>query len=254
MPTPALTFIPVAGLPLIEPGCDLGAVIIEHCASNGIEPCDGDIFAIAQKIVSKAEGCFVDLKEIEPSAEARQLTYSAERDPRLAELILRESTRIVRDTPNVLIVEHRLGIVLANAGIDRSNVNGDDDTVLTLPADPDASAAHLKHALDRHYGARLGVVIIDSIGRPWRLGTTGVAIGCAGFTALNDLRGQHDMFGRVLQVAEVATADCIAGAAGLLMGEGADAVPVVLVRGLDTGDTQQSARTIVRPAHEDLFR
>jgi len=254
MPAPALSFFPVADLPLIEPGCDLDAVIIAQCAAGGIEPRDGDIFAIAQKIVSRAEGCFVDLNQVEPSAEARQLAYSAERDPRLAELILRESTRVVRDTPNVLIVEHRLGIVLANAGIDRSNVDGGDDTVLTLPADPDASAARLQHALDRHYGVRLGVVIIDSVGRPWRLGTTGIAIGCAGFTALNDLRGQPDLFGRVLQVAEVATADCIAGAAGLLMGEGADAVPVVLIRGLDTGDTQQSARTIVRPAHEDLFR
>lgn len=254
MPTPALSFFPVAGLPLIEPGCDLGAAIIAQCAAGGIEPRDGDIFTIAQKIISKAEGCFVDLDDIEPSDAARQLTYSTERDPRLAELILRESKRVVRDTPNVLIVEHRLGIVLANAGIDRSNVSGDDDTVLTLPADPDASAARLKQTLDSHFGARFGIVIIDSVGRPWRLGTTGIAIGCAGLTALNDLRGQHDMFGRVLQVAEVATADCIAGAAGLLMGEGAEAVPVVIVRGLKADDTQQSARTLLRPAREDLFR
>lgn len=254
MPTPALSFFPVPGLPLIEPGCDLAAIIIEHADANGLKPLAGDIFAIAQKIVSKAEDCFVDLAQIEPSAKARLLAYSTEKDPRLAELILRESKSIVRDTPAVLIVEHRLGIVLANAGIDRSNVTGNDDTVLTLPKDPDASAAGLKVKLDAHYGISVGVLITDSVGRPWRLGTTGIAIGCAGIDVLNDRRGQLDMFGRILQVAEVATADCVAGAAGLLMGEGAEAMPVVLVRGLDSGHATQSARAIVRPEGENLFK
>ncbi|MDP7660778.1 MAG: coenzyme F420-0:L-glutamate ligase, partial [Gammaproteobacteria bacterium] len=172
---------------------------------------------------------------------------------RLAELILRESARIVRDTPKVLIVEHRLGIVLANAGIDRSNVNNDEDTVLLLPVDPDASARRLKATLDAHFGVRLGIVITDSVGRPWRLGTTGIAIGCAGLAAMHDMRGLSDMFGRVLQVAEVATADCVAGAATLLMGEGAEAIPVVLMRGLQAGKPEQSAQTIVRSANENLF-
>ncbi len=253
MPTPALSFFPVSGLPLIEPGCDLAALIVEHLGKAGLAPRNSDVLAIAQKIVSKAEGRLVNLKDIEPSAEARRLAYSKQKDPRIAELILRESNRIVRDTPGVLIVEHRLGIVLANAGIDRSNVKGDEETVLLLPEDPDKSAYQLKETLDAHYGVRLGVVITDSVGRPWRLGTTGIAIGCAGLESLNDMRGRHDMFGRVLQVAEVATADCIAGAAALVMGEGAEALPVVLVRGLKAGESTQTARTIVRSADENLF-
>ena len=253
MPTPALSFFPVSGLPLIEPGCDLAAVIIEHLDKAGLVPQDGDIVALAQKIVSKAEGCLVDLKDIEPSTEARKLAYSKEKDPRIAELILHESKRIVRDTSTVLIVEHRLGIVLANAGIDRSNVTDDEDVVLLLPDDPDASAQQLKATLDAHFGVRLGIVITDSVGRPWRLGTTGIAIGCAGFETLNDQRGLPDMFGRVMQVAEVATADCIAGAATLIMGEGAEAIPLVLVRGLQAGESTQSAKTIVRTANENLF-
>jgi len=254
MPKPALSFFPVSGLPLVEPGCDLAALIIEHLGKAGLVPQNGDVLAIAQKIVSKAEDCFVNLKDIEPSPEAQRLAYSSEKDPRIAELILRESTRIVRDTPGVLIVEHRLGIVLANAGIDRSNVDGDEDSVLLLPDDPDASARRLKETLDAHFGIRLGIVITDSVGRPWRLGTTGITIGCAGLEALNDMRGQQDMFGRVLQVAEVATADCVAGAASLIMGEGAEAVPLVLVRGLEAGESKQSAGTIVRPANENLFK
>ncbi|HJP37738.1 MAG TPA: coenzyme F420-0:L-glutamate ligase [Gammaproteobacteria bacterium] len=253
MPTPALTFFPLADLPLIEPGNDLAALLIEHLGKAGLIPQNDDVLVIAQKIVSKAEDCFVDLQDIKPSPEALKLAYSSEKDPRLAELILRESARIVRDTPKVLIVEHRLGIVLANAGIDRSNVNNDEDTVLLLPVDPDASARRLKATLDAHFGVRLGIVITDSVGRPWRLGTTGIAIGCAGLAAMHDMRGLSDMFGRVLQVAEVATADCVAGAATLLMGEGAEAIPVVLMRGLQAGKPEQSAQTIVRSANENLF-
>jgi len=251
---PALSLFPVTGLPLIEPGCDLAALIIEHLGRNGLKPQDGDVITIAQKIVSKAENRLVNLKDIEPSAEARLLAYSTNKDPRLTELILRESTHIVRDTPEVLIVEHRIGLVLANAGIDRSNVTGDDDTVLLLPEDPDTSARRLKETLDAHFGIRLGVLITDSIGRPWRLGTTGIAIGCAGLQVLTNMRGRQDLFGRVLHVAEVATGDCLAGAVELLMGEGAEAVPLVLVRGLKAGETTQTAKTLVRAADENLFK
>ncbi len=251
---PTLSFFPVTGLPLIEPDCDLAPLIVEHLGKNGLKPQDGDVVAIAQKIVSKAEGRLVNLQDIEPSAEARLLAYSTDKDPRLTELILRESTRIVRDTPDVLIVEHRIGLVLANAGIDRSNVTGDDDTVLLLPEDPDASARRLKESLDAHFGIRLGVLITDSIGRPWRLGTTGIAIGCAGLEVLTNMRGRQDLFGRILHVAEVATGDCLAGAVELLMGEGAEAVPLVLVRGLQAGESTQSAKTIVRAADDNLFQ
>lgn len=251
---PALSFWPVTGMPEIFPGADLAGMLVDAIDASDIGLRSGDIVAVAQKIVSKAENRFVDLKAIVPSDAALALAYSSEKDPRLAELILRESRRVVRDTPAVLIVEHRSGIVLANAGIDRSNVRGDDDTVLLLPEDADASAAELKRRLDAHYGARFGVLVTDSVGRPWRTGTTGIAIGCAGMETVDDRRGERDSFGRVLQVAEVATADCVAGAASLVMGEGAERVPVVVVRGLDAGDSDQTAGDILRPAAEDLFR
>ncbi len=254
MTAPTLSFLPVAGIPEIEPGTDLAALLIECFDGAGFELRDGDIVAVAQKIVSKAEGRFVDLNDVTPSAEALSLAYAGEKDPRLAELILRESRRVVRDTPTVIIVEHRSGIVLANAGIDRSNVRGDEETVLLLPENADASAAELRRRFERHYAVRLGVMITDSVGRPWRLGTTGIAIGCAGIEAINDMRGETDMFGRVLQVAEVATADSVAGVAGLIMGEGDAAVPAVIVRGLGAGASGQTARDILRPPEEDLFR
>lgn len=254
MPANALTFYPVPGIPEIEPGADLAAIIAETIDRAGPEPRNGDIITVAQKIVSKAEGRLVDLNDITASPEALALVYSGEKDPRLAEVILGESRRIVRDTPTVLIVEHRSGIVLANAGVDRSNVRGDDEMVLLLPEDADASAAALKRRLDEHFGKALGVLITDSLGRPWRKGTTGTAIGCAGVETMNDMRGDRDMFGRILQVAEVATADCIAGAAGLIMGEGDAAMPVVIVRGVDAGTSAQTARDILRPTEEDLFR
>lgn len=254
MPAPVLSLFAVPGVPEIEPGMDLAAVLIESIEAAGLELGDGDVVAVAQKIVSKAEGRFVNLNDVEPSPAARGLAYSTEKDPRLAELILRESRRVVRDTPLVLIVEHRSGIVLANAGIDRSNVRGDDDTVLLLPEDADTSAAALKRRLDSHCGASLGILITDSVGRPWRKGTTGIAIGCAGIDAMNDMRGDRDTFGRVLQVAEVATADCIAGVAGLVMGEADEAIPVVVVRGIGAGASNQTAQDIRRPADEDLFK
>jgi len=254
MPAPALCVYSIPDLPLIEPGTNLAAVIETAVRQVNLQPAAGDVLAIAQKIVSKAEDRIVHLSDVQPSDQAQELAQSTAKDPRLVELILRESRRVVRQTRNIIIVEHRLGLVLANAGIDRSNVAGDEDTVLLLPQDPDASARRLKKELDARFGVRLGILITDSVGRPWRLGTTGIAIGCAGLTSLNDLRGQPDMFGRVLQVAEIATADCAAGAAALVMGEGAEAIPVVLIRGLDAGDVAQNAMTILRPTDEDLFR
>lgn len=254
MPSPAIALFPIPGIPIIDAGTDLADIIATAIADAGLKPEAGDVLAIAQKIVSKAEDCFVDLATVTASARARELAEDGDKDPRLVELILQESRRVVRHHAGVIIVEHRLGLVLANAGIDRSNVNGDEDTVLLLPQDPDASAAGLRRALEDRFGVHLGVVITDSIGRPWRLGTTGIAIGCSGMMALTDMRGQTDMFGRVLEVAEVATADCVAGAAGLLLGEGADALPVVLIRGLHARESEQNAGTILRPENENLFR
>jgi coenzyme F420-0:L-glutamate ligase/coenzyme F420-1:gamma-L-glutamate ligase len=259
MAAPSLSIYPVRGLPQIQPGTDLAVFVSAAVHDAELEPRDGDIFVVAQKIVSKAEDRAIHLGDVNVSPAAEVLAKSTDKDARVVELILQESNRVVREAPGVIIVEHRLGIVLANAGIDRSNVAGDEDTVLLLPEDPDASAVRLKTDLEDHLGVRLGVLITDSIGRPWRLGTTGIAIGCAGITALKDLRGDTDLFGRVLQVAEVATADCLASAAGLIMGEGAEGIPVALISGSGLVDRAseepgQSAKTLLRPVEEDLFR
>ena len=251
---PALSLYAIPDLPPIEPGTDLATIIADGIEQAGLEPRSGDAIAIAQKIVSKADGRFVDLNTVKPSARALELAGQAEKDPRVVEVILSESRRVVRHRPGVIIVEHRLGLILANAGIDRSNVGAGDDVVLLLPEDPDDSARQLRQRLEARFGARLGVLITDSLGRPWRMGTTGVAIGCAGVPVLEDLRGKPDLFGRLLEVSEVATADSVAAACGLLMGEGAEGCPVILLRGLDAGASAQSATDVLRPVPEDLFR
>lgn len=250
-----LSFMRIPGVPLVQPGDDLAALISAALHGAGVKPLAGDLIAVAQKIVSKAEGRSVRLDTVTPSAEAKDIATRANKDPRVVELILRESRAVIRVSPGVIIVEHHTGVVLANAGIDRSNIEDSDETALLLPADPDASAARLRAELQQTFGVALGLVITDSIGRAWRLGTVGIAIGCAGIKALNDLRGQSDMFGRTLQVSEVAVADSIAATAVLVMGEAAEGTPLVLVRGAGAGaDTGQSARDALRPAKEDLFR
>lgn len=257
MPDPALALFVLPDIPLVCAGDDLAVIIVTAVRKMGITPRSGDIFAVAQKIVSKAEGRTVSLHDVEVSPRARVLAEKTHKDPRAVQLILDESCRVVRERPGVIIAEHRLGLVLANAGIDRSNVAGDEDTVLLLPENPDTSAAVLRTALEAAFDVRVGVIITDSFGRPWRLGTTGVAIGCAGVTALDDRRGMRDMFGRTMQVAEVAVADGIAAAAGLLMGEGDERSPIVLIRyarNAGTGDREQTAADVIRPGHEDLFR
>jgi coenzyme F420-0:L-glutamate ligase/coenzyme F420-1:gamma-L-glutamate ligase len=191
---------------------------------------------------------------VEPSPRARDIATRANKDPRVVELILRESRSVIRVANGVIITEHNTGLILANAGIDRSNLPGSDSAALLLPVDSDASASRLRERLHQEFGVRLGIIVTDSIGRPWRLGTVGTAIGCAGVVALNDLRGQSDLFGRQLQVSEVAVADSLAAAAVLAMGEAAEGTPVVLIRGADALDRGQTARSALRPAAEDLFR
>ncbi len=249
-----LSLYRLPGLPLVATGDDLAAIIAAGVDDAGLQMLPGDIVVLAQKIVSKAEGRIVDLGTVKPSAEARQLAAETDKDPRAVELILRESTAVIRKRPGVLIVEHRLGIILANAGIDRSNVAGDEDIVLLLPEDPDASARKLRAGLEALTGVAPGVIISDSVGRPWRLGTTGVAIGCAAVPVIEDLRGTEDLFGRPMQVAETAPADALATAAGLLIGEGAEATPAVLIRGLSPSTSRQPAAAVLRPVDEDLFR
>ncbi len=250
-----LAFIRIPGVPLVEPGADLPGLITAALRAAGVIPVAGDVIAVAQKIVSKAEGRIVPLAAVEPSPRAEEIAVLANKDPRVVELILRESRAVIRVSPGVIITEHNTGVILANAGIDRSNLKGSDDAALLLPADPDASAARLREQLQQEFGVPLGVIVTDSIGRPWRLGTVGTAIGCAGVLALNDLRGQADLYGRQLQVSEVAVADSLAAAAVLQMGEAAEGTPLVLIRGAGGGDDRgQTARTALRPTVEDLFR
>lgn len=253
-PPHRLELMAVSGLPLIRAGDDLAALVTTRLAADGRELGDGDVLVFAQKIVSKAEGRVVDLGTVEPSPRARTLARRAEKDPRLVEVILAESRRVVRCRRNVLIVEHRLGFVMANAGIDQSNVAGSDEQVLLLPEDPDASAARLRGEIGRLTGRDVGVVVSDSFGRPWRIGTVGVALGCAGLPAVLDLRGEPDLFGRRLEVTVVGHADEVAAAASLVMGQAAEARPVVLVRGLGRDRDAAPAAALIRPEAEDLFR
>jgi coenzyme F420-0:L-glutamate ligase/coenzyme F420-1:gamma-L-glutamate ligase len=251
-----LELVGVPGLPMVQAGDNLGALIAAALDRAAIRPAAGDALVVAQKIVSKAEGRMVDLSTVTPSRRAADIGAEIGKDPRLVEMILSESRRIVRQRHNVIIAEHRLGFVMANAGVDHSNVAPDDGTerVLLLPRDPDASAEALRSRLSAQYGCEVAVIINDSFGRPWRRGTTGVALGAAGLPSLVDLRGKPDLFGRTLQVSIVGFADEIAAAASLVMGQAAEAMPVVLVRGLVWSDPPSPAQTLVRPPEEDLFR
>jgi coenzyme F420-0:L-glutamate ligase/coenzyme F420-1:gamma-L-glutamate ligase len=252
----AVEILAVPGIPLVRKDDDLVALIGDGVTRGGIVPRGGDVFVLAQKIVSKAEGRMVDLATVTPSAKAIALAGQIQKDPRLVELILSESVRVVRARPNLLIVEHRLGFVMANAGIDQSNVARPDGPqyALLLPVDPDGSAEKLRARLSKLFGVSVAVVINDSFGRAWRLGTCGVAVGAAGLPSLMDLRGSPDLFGRALQVSITGHADEIAAAASLVMGQGAEGRPVVIVRGLTWHGPDNGASELVRPANEDLFR
>lgn len=247
--------LPIDDLPEFADGDDLSSMLVERLARNGGGLEVGDILVVTQKIVSKAEGRMVDLVDITPSDKALELAAQVGKDPALVELVLRESIAIVRQAPNVLITRHKSGHVMANAGIDASNIGQDHGGhVLLLPEDPDTSAASIADACEAAFGIRPGVVISDSFGRPWRVGTVNVAIGIAGIPAVLDQRGQPDRDGRTMQVTQIAFADGIAAAAGLAMGEGAEGVPACLVRGLEWEGEAQSGRAILRPENEDLFR
>ncbi len=252
-----MTLTAVPGIPDVQPGDDLGQIITQALEKVGYPLQDGDVVVVAQKIVSKAEGRLVALATVSPSPEAERWAKETEKDPRLIELILRESKEVLRARPGLIIVEHRLGFVCANAGIDHSNVgpeNIEDTHVLLLPEDPDASAQRLREALRSRTGADVAVLIIDSHGRAWRLGTVGVAIGVAGLQPLTDLRGQVDRYGRPLRVTQVATADEIAAAASLLMGQAAEGTPVVIARGVPYRPGNGRLLDLLRPREQDLFR
>ncbi len=253
--TKAVTITPVTDVPLVEPGDDLAGVLIAALDRRGQQLADRDIVVVAQKIVSKAEGRFLDLATVEPSQEAISLAAETGKDARHVEAVLLESSEVVRHKPGVIVVAHRLGHVMASAGIDHSNVAaGSSDIVLLLPRDPDASAARLKERFDAHCGADIGVIISDSVGRAWRLGTVGIALGVAGLPALVDRRGEPDLFGRNLEVTITGFADAVAAAATLVMGEAAEGVPAAIMRGLAWTGRPTTAASIVRPKAEDLFR
>ncbi len=242
-----LELIAPTGLPRVQPGDDLAALI----AGAGLQ--DHDVVVIAQKIVSKAEGRLFSLADVTPSPRAIELGATVDKDPRLVELILQESVEVLRAIRGVLVVQHRLGFVMANAGIDASNVD-DPDQVLLLPADPDGSARRLRARLKEIAGVEVGVVINDSWGRAWRVGTTGAAIGAAGVPGVIDMRGLPDLNGRILRVTEIGHADELASAASLLMGQAAEGRPVVIVRGLGPSPRDGNAAELVRPKQMDLFR
>lgn len=249
----ALTITPLTGIPEIQEGENLVPLIIAAMERCSAKVNNGDIIVIAQKIVSKSEGRLVQLASVEPQAEAILLAKETDKDPRLVQLILDESEEVVRSREGVIIVAHRIGLVHANAGIDRSNIKGNDSALL-LPKDPDASAKKVRSGLEQHYGVHIGVIVSDSMGRAWRNGTVGFAIGASGVEALQDLIGQPDMFGRALEATSVGHGDELAAAASIVMGQADEAIPVALIQGLSAVKTAQTAADLIREKHEDMFR
>lgn len=247
---------PLGAIGEVQPGSDLVAVLDKALAASEVKaPQPSDVIVVTQKIVSKAEGRFVRLDSQTPSEEARRLAEITHKDARFVQLVLDESTAIVRAAPNVLITRHRCGYVMANAGIDRSNLGKDGgDSVLLLPVDSDASAARLRHGLSERYGIAPAVVISDSFGRPWRYGVVCVAIGASGLPSLVDKRGELDRDGRPLEVTQIALGDMLATTAGLVTGEGAEGVPAALIRGVSWPHESLPASTLIRPLSEDLFQ
>ncbi|MEX0800463.1 MAG: coenzyme F420-0:L-glutamate ligase [Dehalococcoidia bacterium] len=251
MTPPELRVIGVGGLPDVTEGAELAALILNAAAAQATALADGDIVVVTQKIVSKAEGRALALAEVEPGTDAVKLAAETEKDPRLVELILRESRRIVRQAGPVLITETRHGFVCANAGIDASNVA--EGYVCLLPEDPDASASAVRIALRERGGIEVAVVISDTFGRPWREGHTNVAVGVSGMEPFVDYVGQLDPYGNELRVSTLAVADELAAAAELVMGK-LDGVPVAIVRGYDYPKGCGTAQDMVRPPERDLFR
>jgi coenzyme F420-0:L-glutamate ligase/coenzyme F420-1:gamma-L-glutamate ligase len=249
-----LTLTALEGIPEVNPGDDLAALIHAALLRTGIVLASGDVLVLAQKIVSKSEGRAVALASVTPSARAVELAQITRKDARLIELVLSESREVLRAKKDVIIVEHRLGYVMANAGIDQSNVEGGGAVALLLPVDPDASCAALRAALRATSGVDCGVIINDSFGRAWRNGVVGTALGVSGVAGLVDMRGRPDRFGRTLQITQIGVADELAAAASLVMGQADEGCPVVHARGLPYAPREGSVRELLRSKGEDLFR
>jgi coenzyme F420-0:L-glutamate ligase/coenzyme F420-1:gamma-L-glutamate ligase len=254
----ALTITPLTGIPLIRQGDNLADIIVKALSENQIEIQQNDILVLAQKIVSKSEGRMVDLADVTPSSRAIDLAQKTEKDARVVELMLQESNEVLRTRVGAIIVEHKLGFVCANAGIDHSNVAGEgepnSEQVLLLPVDPDRSARQLRDTLQERTDKQIGVMIIDSHGRAWRNGTAGLCIGLSGIPALIDERGWKDLFGYTLKVTVVGVADELAAAASLMMGQAAEGTPVAHVRGFPYPLGEGSLKELIRPKEQDMFR
>jgi len=253
-----LVLTPLRDIPLIHPGDDLVQVITNGLTDTSIWLNDNDIIVLAQKIISKAEGRLVDLNQVIPSKQAKKIALEADKDARFVELILRESRKILRVRPGLIIAEHKNGFICANAGIDHSNVQGepgcDGEWVLLLPGDPDSSADRIRRGLEEKTGKSIGVMIIDSHGRAWRLGIVGVTIGLSGVPGIVDMRGEPDLFGRNLRVTTIGAADELAAGASLIMGQAAEMTPIVHVRGFPYQLTESHLSDIIRPEDKDFFR
>lgn len=251
---PSLQLTALPGIPLVKPGDDLVELIVKATHSASITPQSNDVFVISSKIVSKVENAFVDLRHVVASDRAQHLANQTGKDPAMVELILGQSRSISRQAHNVLVVEHLLGLISANAGIDRSNVDDTGHNVLVLPADPDISAAKIRKGLASIFNTDCAIVISDSHGRPFRNGTVGVAIGTSGLPPILDIRGRPDLFGRQLRASIVGFADQIASAANLLSGEGDEGYPVIHIRGLSFEPSEKGAACLIRSPETDLYR
>ncbi len=254
----SLVLTSLENIPLIRRDDNLADIVLKSLQDTGLELQDNDILVLAQKIVSKAEGRKVNLATVSPSARAIELAQQTEKDPRVVELMLQESNEVLRTRVGTIIVEHKLGFICANAGIDHSNVAGDGDTteewVLLLPEDPDRSCALLRNEIESKTGKHIGVVIIDSHGRAWRNGTVGVAIGMSGVPGIIDKRGDKDLFGYTLRITIIGAADELAAAASLVMGQASEGRPVVHVRGFPYPLQEGSLKELIRPKEQDMFR
>jgi len=253
-----LTLTALSGIPIIQPGDSLGNFIYAALNESDLLLLDGDILVIAQKIISKSENRLVNLTQVKPSEQAKEIAAIVLKDPRFVELVLQESKSLIRIRPGLIISEHRNGFICANAGIDHSNVKGEwgnpEDWVLLLPQNADESAKKLRIDMENRFGVRIGVLIIDSHGRAWRTGTIGMTIGLSGFPALVDLRGEEDLFGYKLKVTQVAAADELAAGASLIMGQAKEASPVVHVRGFPYKMRESCLDELIRPVEQDMFR
>lgn len=262
-----LSLTPLSGIPLVRQGDNLADLVLLALQENNLALEDNDILVFAQKIVSKAEGRLANLAHVTPSERALEIAAGTEKDPRFVELILQESKEVLRTRPGTIIVEHKLGFVCANAGIDHSNVSPpfavgkppaeaqqDEEWVLLLPVEPDLSAETIRNEIQSKIGKQIGILIIDSHGRAWRNGTVGIAIGIAGLPGLQDLRGKPDLFGFTLRITQVGVADELAAAASLVMGQAAEGTPAVHVRGFPYPLREGSLKELIRPKEQDLFR